>query len=658
MYSAAFVDRVLQYGEVTEAEEAGHGPVLCNGLVKLHIDGTQPQHCSCLHAYLGSKETLRFTSIEPGVADPVHTRELHMSASIWRCASGGTPADPAYVSELMALRQAPECCMQTMLCKEASEFTHIVQKPHNIELTRSELSVRNIMGQRLPHLAIEGRLVSGESVAYCCVYVGDEAEYLGIDSTVESPGADDGIIRSRIQTKSVNAKVWLLHAIVHGSGANAASAFDVAVRIFRAGAPAASSLAHARSAHSVRWAMLWNGGISIDSAAGLTEQQAETMRVLNIHIRSSEYALYSMMRDPNALLSSWGKAAVGAAPDCKAPLPNAAPALLALVPWIAWLQGPPRSTSLASCPMHMVSRLVLDAWSGYRVTLDRPRLDLYFQTLRHHIAEMAMRVDMAGPSNATGAEASTGIVQTLAGLDADEDAYTTGMVKRAFNAAEQICHALRIPPDPLWTNLRDKLAVARSSPFSTEIADVPSGSKDGIALLDPAALDTYAGVTDLGQISRLMTDNEDKLQAVGSGSLPNQPPEVVFAAIAALASDTRRLATYEQSCQRADDCLQMLMQQCGANMHGMWGAAGSGVDNDNKRLRNAAGLLSCVLFGFLGLRFQGYITRDGYHTVPATLVSGPSTAILPQPWFVVRRKVSGASGQKLERLTQNSRLPG
>jgi hypothetical protein len=66
-------------------------------------------------------------------------------------------------------------------------------------------------------------------------------------------------------------------------------------------------------------------------------------------------------------------------------------------------------------------------------------------------------------------------------------------------------------------------------------------------------------------------------------------------------------------------------------------------------------ILACVLYGFLLVRIRGYVTRDGIHTVPASLLPGPSTAILPRTWRVVRRRISHGVGQQTEHLTQNAR---
>jgi hypothetical protein len=98
-----------------------------------------------------------------------------------------------------------------------------------------------------------------------------------------------------------------------------------------------------------------------------------------------------------------------------------------------------------------------------------------------------------------------------------------------------------------------------------------------------------------------------------------------------------------------DSCYASFMDRTRETYHPLWGfSAGEST-------HAAANVLACMLYGFVGLRFQGHITRDGIHVVPAALVSGPTTAVLPREWGLVRRKISRGGGERREYLTQNVR---
>jgi len=374
---------------------------------------------------------------------------------------------------------------------------------------------------------------------------------------------------------------------------------------------------------------------------------------LNVHVRTSIYAIYSASRDPGALLTRWCETTrpISSNDPADALMGDAdalaTPALLSIAPWLAWLQPPTRRAS-AWTPLHTVARAVVDAWHGYRATLDRPRLELAFQTLRMDLAEMDMRVSEQG---GVGSVLGVGTARTLRGADVDNDAYTTGVVRRAYAAAEQICNTLRIPPDPRWSAKRDALGPPLAAPQTTSnaLAETPEGNRDALVLLHPSAMDLYAGVGDLGTIARVMDDNAVALADQIASSVDLEVPELTFSAIAALAADARRLKSFEDACARSDQAFGAFMDRASECGHPAWGFAAAGL------ARMATCVLSTVTFGFLNMRFQGHVTRDGYHIVPAKLLPSPPVLVLPGRWYVVKHAVTRAPGDRVELLVQNAR---
>jgi hypothetical protein len=532
------------------------------------------------------------------------------------------------------------------------DFTHVVRAPPSVTIVRSEVAIHSVYGTTVAMLVVDGLTVAGNKVAYCCYYVSANSieSVRGLKTTVAESSAS-GRIEVEIRTTAGASRLDLIHAVMHGASATSSEAIAHTARLFRSDTPLPASVLRLRTTHALRWAALWNGDLVISERSDSSEQDRIDLKVFNIHVRTSIYAMYTAARDPNAILSRWC--------DLTRPISTndddfegdadalAAPALLSIAPWVAWLQ-PPRRRASAWTPLHVIARAIMDAWHGYRATLDRPRLDNLFQTLRLDLAELDMRVEMQGQPG-SGSIASLGASRTIRGTDIDDDVYTIGIVRRAFAAAEQISNTLRIPSDPQWAIKRDALGAPLATQTTRKLAETPIGNRDGLVLLHPAMLDVYAGLTDLGPIAPVLEDNASALSEVAAEPVDPQVPEVTYSAISALASDARRLASFEEACQRTDDAFLAFMERTGEVMHTKWGSAT--VD----RVRLAASVVACATFGFLGTRFQGYVTRDGYHTVPAKLLPAPAVTVLPGQWYIARHLVTPSSGERVERLIQNSR---
>ena len=640
MYSVPYTDRVLEYtqSEIASSASTERGPVLCNGSLRMRMDAVHPTAVSDpAGTRLGGVPTLEFTSLTQtqtdaaGGLEPVATRALHVVNGVFRCVAASDAADPAMVSEVMALRQSPSCCVQSLWCRDACTLEHRATIPPSMYITRSELTIRNVSGVPLPHLAIEGT-ANGFRLAYCCVYACTQAAYDGVTHLA----AGEVSVTSVVRVLAPDTKVSMLHVILHGPSVVASDAFAVAARHFRSDISPSASIAAAQKVHSLRWAASWNGSLTLQPSLSASAQDAESVRVANIHVQTATYCLFSDMLEPNTPLD----------PNCSRVkseyVPLAVASVLALAPWLAWARTFERPTAFT--PMHEIAGDLVDAWSGFRTTMDRPALELHFQTLRHHAHELVARIETADSSAITGAPVHTGDVVTLHGTRVGEDGYTTGLVRQAFEAAKQMAHALRTPPDPAWTQLKRGLVVPRTGDATYELAATPSGSTDALALLHPAVLDVYGNSTDLGRHDRLFGDNGDALVAVSdTEGEPN-----ALAAIAARLSHARRLP-YDERMVVVDSCYAAFMERAAETYDPLWGFSAS------ESTHAAANLLACVLYGFAGLRFQGHITRDGIHVVPAALVSGPTTAVLPKEWGLVRRKISRGGGERKEYLTQNVR---
>ena len=641
MYATAFQDRTLEYGSDAVAPfgaPASVGPVVGNGNIFIHMDASSSDMCEATRTRLGLSDTLGFTSIHresPGPLPPVKSRSLHLSNGTYR-AIAGTSERECEVT-VLAARQAPSSCVSTVWCRSASTLVHTLRPPLGMVVSRADLVIRNFGGQVLPHMALEGS-IGATRVAYCCVYAG--GPFTSLDGARE-PESGTSLVRSIIRTTGPNVTVSMLHTVLHGPDVTAQHAFRESAQHFRTNVDPYVSLNSVVTLHSLRWASLWNGGLSIESVSDASDEERERVRLVNIHIQTSLYRLFVDFPDPNAIATLASGDATPRRPYSI--MDNLA--LVSIAPWLTFMQPVARPTMWM--PMYELAGRITDAWDGFRVTLDRARLSLQFQTLRHHVNEMTIRIENAAPSLATGASASVGTVQTRSGALVSDDPYATGAAKRAFHSAEQICNALRYPSERSWDDLKNRLAVPRQSSFSTEIAGVspPSTVNDGLVLLHPGLLRAYANSSDLGPYSQLIDGNAGAMtQYAQSAACP-----AAFASIAMLAADIVRLNTVQERGAQIDACYAWLMDRCEESVDPLWGSA-SHASTDT-----ASNILACIIFGFTRVMVRGFVTRDGIHTVPSSLLPGPATTTLPRSWRVVRRRVSRTADQQSEHLTQNSR---
>lgn len=655
MYAGAtFVDRTLTYGPPEPTADApASGPRVGNGVIAVDVDASTGLASSSETTH-NQEPTLRFTEVDFGSAQQtVQERKLSMSAGLWRAEgsvtrseldSDGNPADiPVRVAvDFTALRHFPECVVQSVDCDGTLDFTHVVTAPESVTISNYDAVIRNVYGETVVALTIEARSLEGRRIAYCCYYVSDEPiqSVLGlrtssVDDGSQSSGSDRVEVLLRASPSAL--KVTMVHTVLHASSTSGAEALAHGARLFRAGAPMTDSVVRARSTHALRWLSLWNGDITITERADASEQDRESIKHLNIHVRTSVYMLYTSLRDPNAVLSR-----------CFSPQHRTAddelfrhPTLLALCPWALWLQ-PIAGPASAWTPLHAVARAILDVWHGYRTTLDRTRLDELFRVARLNLAELDMRVESLGQTS------SVGTVRTLRETDVDDDAFTVGLARRAFAAGEQISNTLRIPSDPQWDTKHDSLAKPIQAD-TNRVVETPTGNADALVLLHPALLDSYAGITDLGTISTVMSGNRDLLESVASSEVDAELPALSLSAISTLASDANRLASYDEACSRCDQAFEWFMQRASETANIRWGFACAPAG------KAASDLLACFVYGFLGLRFQGHVTRDGYHTVPAKLLPAPSVTVLPRQVYVVHHIVTRAPGERTDKVVQNSR---
>jgi hypothetical protein len=640
MYDTAFTDRTLEYGASAYApfgQSQPSGPVLGNGNVFIHIDASSGQMCTALRTRVGLADTLAFTEIRretPGPLPPTKSMSLNLATGTYRSVAGSSDAE--CVVTLSAIRQSPAISVETVWCRDVCKLEHVLRPPNGMLVTRTDLVIRNVGGIVLPHLVVEGSIGSLR-VAYCCVYAGDG---VSLDGT-RDPEPGTSAIHSVVRTSVPNATVSMMHATLHGANVTAAHAFRACEPHFRTNASPTESIAAVRKLHTTRWDSLWRGSLTVDATPQASPAEVEQIRTLNLHIQTSVYRLYSDMPDPNAISRS---DADGLSPERQYSMMDTL-ALAPIAPWLPFMQ--PRRRPDALTPMYQVAGEVNDAWDGYRVTLDRTRLELHYPTLRHHLNELTIRIENSLPSTVTGATASTGTVRTRAGAQVSEDPYTTGVARRAFLSGEQICNALRFPGDLVWGDLRSRLLVPRANAFSTEIAGVrpPTAGEDGLVLLHPGALTTYSNSSDLGPYAQLIDGNAAALLAAATG--PVCP--AAFASIATLAADTPRIAAVQDRNDRLDSCFVWLMEKCSASVDALWGAA------SHTSTQTASDILACILYGFAKVKVRGYVTRDGIHTVPASMLPGPSTTILPRTWSVIRRRMSRSVSQQTEYLTQNVR---
>lgn len=637
MYATTFTDRELRYTP-GEASAAGN-PVIGNGHVFVHMDTQSPAMCSTAATRVGNETTFNFLDVQKEGGTPlpeVSSRSLHLSNGTYRSVAG-TPEPECEVS-VCSIRQSLPSVLQTVWVRDAMLMVHTVQPPPGMSVTRADLVIKNVGGHPLPHLAVEGT-VGSVHTAYCCIYAGDS---LSLDG-VREPTQHSSAIHSLVNIQSPNTTLYMMHAVLHGDAVTAAHAFDICAQHFRTNVAPSVSMASVKSLHSLRWAALWRGGLTVERTADASEEEIEQIRVLNIHLQTSLYRLYSDYPDPNAVPTTYD---VDPARFSRRPYALVDfLAVAAVAPWLKFMQN--LKAPSPRTPMFEVAGDVVDAWDGYRTTLDRTQLDVHFQTLRRHAHELTIRVQNTAPPVGAGSEASIGTVKTRSGAYVSDDAFTTGMVRRAFESVEQICYALRLPADPAWKDLRNKLVVPRSSPFTTEIADVnpPAANQDGLVLLHPGHLRTQANTSDLGTLSTLIDGNTEAMIAAAQGAAC----PAAFASIAALASHAASLPNVGDRASRMDECMGWLMLQASMALDPDWGAAA--LDSTE----TASDIVACMVFGFLRARIQGHVTSMGVYTVPANLLPGPSTAILPRAWRLVRRKMTQGMNSQSEHIVQNTR---
>ena len=628
MYPTPYLDRTLSYGAPDSNELSTHekqGPVLGNGNILLHMHTNSTKLCDSWMTTVGGRQSIEFTQVrlsDAAAAVPTSSRALHIANGVYRSVAGNL------VAEVMALRHTPSCVLQTVTASSPSSLEHVVSFPPGTYVARTELAIKNVNGVALPHLIVEAS-IEGCQVAYCCVYASSGTTY---DGARYAPGGSSDCV-NLLKTVGSNVQICMLHAIVHGPSVDADDAFALAALHFRQKFPPTEALSRTRATHSLRWASLWRARLHIDTKQGAPANDVEAVRRLNLHIETCMYHMFSLYLDPSAPMQSWAG---------HSHVPLVAHAFMPLNPWMFCWQKQPAVSTIT--PMYQVAGAVIDAWAAFRVTLDRARLDLHFQDLRRNVHEMQTRIEMAGASRTTPAKTSIGEVEARIGDIVEEDCYTCGMVRRALYAADQMCNALRVPPDTAWSEIRDALVVPRQNAFTLSLND--SGT-DAEVLLNPALLEPYGSVTDLGAYGPLISDNTPLLNTESAAN-----KTFAFSAIACLASDAPRQSSSSATAQRIDNCFALLMGRASEVFHPLWGAAHT-LDIDR-----SAEFLVCLMYGFLGVRIQGYVTRDGLHSVPSSLVPGPATATLPSAWCVVRRYSTRGVGQRDEFMTQNSRDPG
>lgn len=627
MYPTAFTDRVLSYG----GSRHGSSAMIGNGVLRMQLDtSASVDMCAPLRTSLAGVHCPSFTSVRQSDKPVTVTRRgLHLANGVMRTESSSATSN--FVSEVMALRQSPTCSLQSVWSRNPVTLNHVVTFLADTHITRSDIAIRNVAGQALPHLAIEGSQ-GVVRFAYCCVYAGQSVEFLGAKYGDGGSATTVSVLR----TTGSNIKVNMLHSMALGPTVTIEDAFAAAARHFRADIPAVDSMVHTRSAHSLRWTSLWNASLSISPSRNASAQDAENVRILNMHLATCMYRMFSDIPDPSVSCAT-----VRSTPY----VPFEVHALLPLVPWLVWARrGEMRDVWT---PTYSLAGAIVDTWAAFRVTLDRTRLDVHFQLLRKYIDELMTRIEMAGPSPVTGATACTGECETRASVQVPEDAFTTGVVRRAFAAAEQICYVLRSPPDAQWAATRSALVLARKTPYTSAMSQVPLLSNDHMALLHPATLETYMNSTDLGAYGRLIDDHLSDLTTVAAATSDRN----CFSAIAALAAGAGRLPNANDAYARLDSCFANFMTAAESKLDPYWGGAAC------ESTDLPSDVLACVMYGFLGARIQGTVSRDGVHTVPAALVNGPATAALPHAWCVARRRSSRGIGERTEFIVHNSRTP-
>lgn len=621
---ASFIDDVIMYGEPMEGESEG-SPVVGNGSLLMRMD---PMTVSSARVTtLNGSPSIQFSQLT-GPFSPVSNRSLHLANGTWRTVCGGTSDQ---VVEVTALRQWPSTAIQTLKCREVGTYEHVIVMPSGAHVHRIDLSIKNVAGWTLHHAIVEAT-VGSEDVAYCCVYISETMVTEGIRYRDTS----DATVNSVIRTTSANSVSYLLHTVVHGRGVKGLDAFEVASRPFFSSSPPVIVAANMKSIHFLRWRNLWKSSLSIDACFKATDEEKEDVKTLNMHIKTAMYRVFTVISDSMILHG-----------DTHHDLfldPMLKHALIPLAPWLAWSIPEPRPKLWM--PVYAMAMSIIDAWSLYRVTLDRVRLESHYVTLRGYVEDLVTRVEMHGLN--TSGRGDVGEVVTRDGDYVPRDAFTTGVVSRALMAAEQICHALRITADPSWVSLASSLHVETTSNLSLELT--PEGDNTAhVMLLHPGLLPVYGDSTDLGKYSLLMMDNMAPVNEMAESDI-SVVDSLSAAGVMASFSDISN--SHEDAVNVMDRAGLALVKHSNNIFDSMWGACAETTT------QSASAFLASILYGFLRIRLQGNITRDGIHNVSVTLASGPSTAVLPQSWGVVKRRMSKGLTLQTDTYVQNSCEPG
>lgn len=644
MYPGDLRDRVL----VNRDAEAGRaGPVVGNGSLLFRIMPERGSACSTDFCTLNGVGTFKFS----GVRDSSTSQSSSVAASsatehecewsiglangVYSCTfAENVDSDSRLECDLLALRHSPHCALQKIRVVGSDRLLdHCVQLPSGALATRADLSIRHVNGRRVPCLGIHA-IVGGVDMAYCCAYSSTSAEFDGVKHRSVGDPKVECVVRA-----PGGSEVSIMHSIIHGPKATIDNAFSAIAAQYRTNE--ADVHARARRLHTLRWTHAWDVAMRVDNASLASAADVEKIRVLNLHLASSVYRLLSSTKsthDPAYRLDSYD-ATISTATPTISYARSCVLALLTLAPWASW--GAPTPPLDEWVPLHVFAQVITDTLAMYRATLDRSALESRWTTSIRHVADyLVTRVDAAEVD---------GVVETLSGNFVERDAYTTGILRRALDAAVQITHAIRSTPDPTWSQIRGNLVVPRTDDFTLSIKETPVGVADGLCLLDPAMLPSYASVTDLGPHVAVVDDNLEAVHAA-SQSNPSTNP-AVFSSISTLCASVPTTSTAQDAQATMDVCFERLMSAAELVVDPLWGCASA------KETTVASDIVSTVAFGFLGLRIQGHITRDGIHVVPNAIVDGPSTAVLPSSWGVVRRRASGSIGARAEHITQNSLEP-
>lgn len=633
MYSnIVFQDDTITLSEWPAPESPG--PCVANGTIFLRMHPMKGIACNTDVNTFDGQNTFQFTGVVDRGTNGSEMMEGHtslcMASGIYKTSlSESVAATRKLDIDLVALRNDSHCCMQTVKAASGSrQVEHIVRAPNCAIVERAHVLIRHMHGKTIPCLVVEARL-AGERVVYSCAYWSpDGAEVLG----VEPRSSTDPRVSSIIQIPD-NGTAYMLHAIAKAGETSVEVCEAIISSHFR---PTDGSTIHSRirSLHSLQWSKLWGVGFVIEGSEG---SDPLAIRQTNIHLATSTYRLLCTLKTPYDTTRRL-KTDSGSHLSEYNTHPVAVASTLMLVPWASWTFALPKVSSWA--PLHALATAVVDTLAMYRVTLDRTKLELRWSSVRDIVDYIISRVD---------ADGELGFMHTLSKQLVTGDTFTFGVMRRALDAAEQICNTLRIPSDPAWSEVRGTLSVPRRTDFSLAFKEIPVGHNDGLMLLHPALLPTYAHLTDLGQHAALLEDNREMLE-VSASTTP--PTTSTFASITTLSAMAQGLASASEARRAMDKCASSLLAASSHVLDPTWGATSNGSTH------HAAEILSTVGYGFTGLRIQGHTSRDGVHIVPNALVSGPRTSILPTAWSVVRRFSSICPRKHVENITQNSAHPG